>query len=437
MKIAIPYGHGTVPLELNDAHIRAVLRGKESPLAGLSEKEINAPQESAVRAALAEPVGMPALSDAVKGRKHITIISSDHTRPVPSHITMPIILDEIRKSAPDAKITILIATGLHRATTKEELIDKYGEDIVRSEDIVIHDCTDAAHLRLIGTLPSGGKLELSTYALDADFLMAEGFIEPHFFAGFSGGRKSILPGVASYDCVVANHCAEFISDPRARSGNLADNPVHTDMVYAAQASGLAFILNVVIDAGHKIIGAFAGAPSAAHEKGCKVLRDMVSVPRITAPVVVTSNGGYPMDQNLYQMVKCMDTAEKCCDPGGVIIAVGECADGHGGTDFYENAKGYSPRELLSIFEKRSRDETLKDQWQSHILARIMSGRTVILVSSLPRSIVEDMRFMWAPTIHDAMEMAYGIVGSAAQTVAIPDGVGVFVEAHETGKVLNE
>ena len=175
------------------------------------------------------------------------LISSDHTRPVPSHIITPIILRRIRSVNPDARVRILVATGFHRPSTREELINKYGQEIVDNEEIVMHISTNDDDMVKIGQLPSGGDCIINKIAAEADLLIAEGFIESHFFAGFSGGRKSVLPGIASYKTIMANHSGDFINSDKARTGNLDHNPIHEDMLYAARTANLAFIVNVVLD----------------------------------------------------------------------------------------------------------------------------------------------------------------------------------------------
>jgi nickel-dependent lactate racemase len=426
-----PYGRRTLELDVPEEQIEAIIPPPAHNIHDLSDEDTVKAEQNIVRQALASTIGTPPLGELVKGKRRVTIISSDHTRPTPSHITMPILLNEIRATEPNVEITILIATGLHRMTTPKEIEAKYGAEIAHNERIVVHDCTDASHLRQIGTLPSGGKLELSTYALDADLLIAEGFIEPHFFAGFSGGRKSVLPGIASYDCVVANHCAEFIADPKATTGNLSGNPIHADMLYAAKAAKLSFILNVIIDDSHRIINAVAGEVDAAHTEGCVWLEKIARREAASAPIVFTSNGGYPMDQNLYQMVKCMSAAEQSCTTGGVIVAIGECEDGVGGDDFFADFRNHKATELLEIFARRGRDETVRDQWQSQILARIMAKFRVILVSSIKRNIVESMGLRFVENPNKALSLAREMVGCAdAKVTIIPDGVAVIVaEAH--------
>ncbi|MEE1200988.1 MAG: lactate racemase domain-containing protein, partial [Christensenellales bacterium] len=171
-----------------------------------------------VREALANPVGAPKLSELSAGKDRVVIIASDHTRPVPSKAIIPPMLDEIRRGNPEADIAILIATGCHRDPTEDELREKFGEAVASKEKIVIHHCADEANLVEIGTLPSGGPLKINRIAWEADLLVSEGFIEPHFFAGFSGGRKSVLPGIAARESVLANHCSEFVNHPKARTG---------------------------------------------------------------------------------------------------------------------------------------------------------------------------------------------------------------------------
>ena len=226
-EVKFPYGKEMLSLDIADDRLKAVL------VSNLHHYKAEKGQVELVKEALEHPVGTPKLSEMAKGKKNIVLIASDHTRPVPSKAIVPAMLEEIRKGNPDADITILIATGCHRETSKEELVNKFGEEIVANEKIVVHDC-DNSPLVNIGTLPSGGECIINQLAYDADLLVAEGFIEPHFFAGFSGARKSVLPGIASRVTVMANHCSEFIADPKARTGILEGNPIHKDMVWAAR-----------------------------------------------------------------------------------------------------------------------------------------------------------------------------------------------------------
>ena len=245
--------------------IRSVLRNRldELPVSATPEAEA-----ALIRDALDAPVDSKPLEDLARGREKICIITSDHTRPVPSKITLPLLLERIRSGNPDAEVTILVATGFHRPTTPDELMEKFGSDIVENEDLVMHYSGRDEDMVNLGLLPSGGKCIINRRAVEADLLVAEGFIEPHFFAGYSGGRKSVLPGVASRTTVLANHCSAFIAHPESRTGNLEGNPLHIDMLWAAEAAGLAFILNVVLDEEKRIVHAVAGHFDRAHRSGC-------------------------------------------------------------------------------------------------------------------------------------------------------------------------
>lgn len=422
MKFSLPYDKGVMTAEIADQNVLAVLESKAA-----SYKAAKAQQEL-VEESLDNPIGSPKLEELVKGKKNITIISSDHTRPVPSRITMPILLRRIRSVEPEANIRILVATGFHRPSTHEELVAKYGEEIVNKENIVMHVSTDDSSMVKIGTLPSGGACIVNRTAVEADLLIAEGFIESHFFAGFSGGRKSVLPGVASYKTIMANHCGEFINSHNARTGNLLDNPIHRDMVYAARTAGLKFILNVVLNEDKEIIGSFAGDMERAHEKGCAFVADLAHVKKVQADITVSTNGGYPLDQNIYQAVKGMTAAEAANKEGGTIIMVAGCADGHGGEGFYHNlADARTPQEFLDKAVATPRLETIPDQWTSQILARILAHHRVIMVSDLvDEHLITDMHMELAKSFDEALAKAYGYEGRAAKVAVIPDGLAVIV-----------
>lgn len=422
----LPFGKEKIKLELPEEQVAGVLVSHAH--------EYKAPKSEAelVADALANPIGSPKLSDLAKGKKNCVIISSDHTRPVPSHVIMPQLLAELRKGNPDIDITILIATGMHRATTKEELIAKYGKEIAEHEKFVIHVSRNDEDMVSIGTLPSGGDCRINKVAANADLLISEGFIEPHFFAGMSGGRKSVLPGIASKVTVLANHCSEFINSPHARTGILQGNPIHEDMLYAAKAAKLAFICNVVIDADKKVIAAFAGDREKAHYAGADFEMKLAGVKPVPADIVITTNGGYPLDQNIYQSVKGMTAAEATCKEGGVIIDVSSCSDGHGGEDFYNNLKNAeSIQKAMDEILARGRNETVFDQWEAQILMRMLLKFTIIMVTEAPQQMVEDMHMKYVASVDDALAMAKEVLAKKGITdpkiTVIPDGVSVIVK----------
>lgn len=421
--IDIPYSNKTLKINIEDKNLKGILESKANNYrASISQNEI-------VNKALNNPVGSRSLEELVKGKNNMVIITSDHTRPVPSKITMPILLKRIRNVNPNINIKILIATGFHRPTTKEEMINKFGKTIAENEEIINHISTDESTLVNVGTLPSGGELYLNKIAIETELLISEGFIEPHFFAGFSGGRKSVLPGIASAKTIMANHCSEFINSSKARTGIIEDNPIHKDMLYASEKANLAFILNVVIDEDKNIINAFAGDSKLAHEEGCKFVMELSSVKSIPSDIVVSSNGGYPLDQNIYQSVKGMTAAEATCRKGGVIIMIAACNDGHGGQSFYDNvAQAKNPQELLDKVLTVPRNETIPDQWEFQILARILCNYTVIMVTDMcDPDMIKSMHMKHANTFEEALEMAYKIKGKDADVVVIPNGVGVVVK----------
>ncbi|CEN23436.1 nickel-dependent lactate racemase [Paraclostridium sordellii] len=423
MEIKLPYSKSGMYVNIPDKNMIKVLQSKDHDFkTTLSESEI-------VKKALENPIESETLEELVKDKKDVVIITSDHTRPVPSRITLPIILNKIRNSNPDIDIKIIISTGCHRPSTREELVYKMGEEIVDKENIIMHFANDEESMMKVGKLPSGGDLIVNKAIMETDLLIAEGFIEPHFFAGFSGGRKSVLPGVASVKTIMYNHCSEFIDSPYARTGNLKNNPIHEDMLQAAKSVNLAFILNVAIDKDKKVIGAFAGNLEKAHEAGCEFVTKLSKVDSIDADIVVSTNGGYPLDQNIYQTVKGMTAAEATCKENGVIIMVSACNDGHGGQSFYDSvASASSPTEILEKVRKIPKSKTIPDQWEFQILARILEKFTVIMVTDLcDPQMIKNMHMKHASSFEEALQMAFDIKGKDAKVAVIPDGVSVIVK----------
>ncbi len=420
--LRFPYGKRLLEHDFSGEDLRGVLVSK---LHGFRAAKSG---DGLVRDAMAAPVGSPTLRELARGKRRVVLVASDHTRPVPSRVIVPSMLSEIREGNPSADITILVATGCHRATTRAELSAKFGEEIVAREKIVVHDCDDAANLVDLGTLPSGGACRVNRLAAEADLLCAEGFIEPHFFAGSPGGRKSVLPGIASRETVLANHCSEFIADPRARAGVLDGNPVHRDMLWAARAAGLAYIVNVVLGAEKEVVAAFAGDMEAAHLAGTEFLSRLCAVPSVPADVVVSTNGGYPLDQNIYQSVKGMTAAEACVNPGGVIVMLSRSDDGHGGESFLRQASA-APSATLAAFLARGRGETEPDQWQTQVFLRVLSRASVVYVSDAPDAVVRALHMHPAHSLGEALALAKRLLGNPRPSVAaIPDGISVTVRA---------
>ncbi len=417
--IAIPYHTGLTEIHIAEKNIKAVITAEADCFdPGKSEEEL-------VRAALALPIGTPPLSELSKGKQKVVLITSDHTRSVPSKLTLPLLLAEIRSGNPDAEITILIATGLHRATTEEEMRRMFGDEIVDHERIAVNDAYCAEDFTFMGTLPSGAEFHMNTLAVDCDLLLAEGFIEPHLLAGFSGGRKSVLPGICNRSTVNENHSYQAVASPKAIAGVMDQNPIHLDMEEAARRAKLAFILNVAENSEKKVIAAFAGDPIEAHAHGVEFVRELAQRPAITGDIVVTSNGGYPLDQNLYQTPKAVTTAEVCAGSDGVIIMIAACADGIGGEFFGKLMTMGSVDEIDRYLAAIPPKETISEQWCVQIYARVLKKHQIILVSDyLERETVERANLIYAATPDEALEIAYRIKGQDAEVVVIPDGVSV-------------
>ena len=422
--IPIPYGRDYLNLHISEENLIEEIYAKtDEYVPEKSETEL-------IRDALHTPIGTPPLVDLAKGKNRVVIITSDHTRAVPSKITLPILLNEIRQGSPSADITILIATGLHRATTVQEQRQMFGDEIVDHEKIIVHNAFAPDGFADLGALPSGASCLVNQIAVDCDLLISEGFIEPHFFAGFSGGRKSVLPGICAARTVNQNHSYPAIAAPHAKAGVLNGNPIHLDMVEAAHRAKLAFILNVALNGKKKVIRAFAGDMEQAHQQGVRFVRDLAETPARTADIVITSNGGYPLDQNLYQAPKAAATAEACAGEDGIIILCASCLDGFGGNHFKEMIVDGSPEQIDRKLSEIAPDQTISEQWCVQIFARILKKHKMILVSTLPADTVRTANMISAESVDEALEIALNEKGRQASVLVIPDGVAVLAVSKE-------
>ncbi len=417
--IPIPYYTSTLALHVEEENLKAVLTAK---MHGFHAEKS---QEQLVLDALEHPVDSPRLRTLAEGKRNIVIVTSDHTRAVPSKITLPLLLKEIRSGNPDADITILIATGLHRPTTEEEQRRMFGDEIVDHEKIAINNAFAPEQFVELCTLPSGAVFQVNRLAAECDLLVTEGFVEPHFFAGFSGGRKSILPGICSERTVNENHSYKAVSHPRSNSGMLKDNPIHADMLCAAKAVNVQFIFNVALDGEKKIVAAWAGDLEQAHEAGVAFIRQWSQCPVVTGDIVITSNGGYPLDQNLYQSPKAMATAEACAGEDGVIIMCCSCCDGMGGAHFGQLIQRGTPDEIDRYLSSIPPEKTIPEQWCTQVCVRVLRKHPVILVTTfLSHDEVRKANMIPASTPDEALEIAYRLKGEQASVVVIPDGVSV-------------
>ena len=420
-----------IPYGVTGAELRRNVSGAEILESQIGTLKAEGSEDALVQKAMAAPIGSPRLSELARGKKTATIIVSDHTRPVPSKHILPFMLAELREGNPDIDITFLVATGYHRDITRQELAAKVGEEMASREKFVCHNSRDAASNVEIGVLPSGARLVIDRLAAETDLLLAEGFIEPHFFAGFSGGRKSVLPGICDQVTVLGNHCSKFIDSPYARTGILEGNPLHIDMVAAAKLAKLQYIVNVVIDEDKKVAAAFAGDPLQAHEAGCEFLKGYCRVkPQKKGDIVITSNGGAPLDQNVYQSVKGLTAAEAAAAPGAILIISTRCNDGVGGESFYRALhECVTIQELMDRILATPMDQTDPDQWEYQILCRMMLKHRIIFVSEpAMQKPLEEMKLEYAPDLDTALDRAYAAKGPDAHLVVIPNGISVIVES---------
>lgn len=420
--ISLPYGTGEISAQVEESQLLGIVQSQ------LEEYEAEKSPEELLRQAMENPIGTSRLEELAKGKKKVVVLCSDHTRPVPSKLILPPMLEAIRRGNPQAEITLLIATGCHRGTTRQELVNKLGAEMAEKEHILIHDCAAEEDMVDLGILPSGGRLRINKAAVEADLLVAEGFIEPHFFAGFSGGRKSVLPGIAARETVYANHCSQFIDDPHARAGILEGNPIHRDMVWAARKAGLAYIVNVVLGGKGQVIGAFAGDFDEAHRAGTEFLASLCQKEEPEADIVVTSNNGYPLDQNIYQAVKGMSTAEVACRKGGVIVIAARCEDGNGGEVFWRTfQEEKDPKVIMDTILATPQDKTQADQWQSQVFARVLMKCRVVLVSQAPDEMVRDLHMTPAHSLEEGLRLAQEMLGEPqAKILVVPQGISTIL-----------
>lgn len=324
--------------------------------------------------ALRSPVAGPPLRELARPGQRVAISVCDVTRPQPRRLMVPAVLAELDGVVRLEDVVVLVATGTHRASTDAELRAMFGDEVVDSVRIVDHDSRQRDSLVWRGTFGQGVPVWLAREWVEADLRITTGFVEPHFFAGFSGGPKMVAPGLAALETVLTLHDAARIGDPRATWGITRGNPVHDDIRAIADATGevdLAF--DVVLNRDQQVVAAFAGPLSPMHDAACALVRELSMRPVDGRyDVVVTSNSGYPLDQNLYQAVKGISAAAQVVRPGGLIVAAAQCRDGfpdHG--PFRRMLEGAgSPQDLLA--DILGREETVPDQWQAQILARVLS-----------------------------------------------------------------
>ncbi len=348
-------------------------------------------EASALREALRNPLGVRPLREIATSGDDVVIVFPDRSRPMPSSLVLPAILGEL-SHLPADKITLLNALGLHRPNTREELTDMLGADIVKNYRILQHCADDRNMLVHQGRTSFGHEIWINRIFLEAKVKVLTGFIEPHFFAGFSGGPKAVMPGVSGIETIHGNHSAKMIDNPGATWGETETNPVYQEMAEVADRIAPEFVVNVTLNSSRQITGIFAGNWREAHRAGCTFVRQSAMCP-VDEPydVVVTSNAGFPLDANLYQAVKGLSVAARIVRHGGTIIIAAACAEGithH--ENFYRLLRSQtSPEKLIAMMLESP--ETQRDQWQVQILANVLKKADVRIHSLLPEEAVRDCK----------------------------------------------
>jgi nickel-dependent lactate racemase len=372
MLIHLAYGETGLDLNLPDGGPVTVIEPASRP--GVRDPA------AAVREALRHPIGSPPLRDAVPAGARIGIVFSDLTRPSPSRLLVQAILDELPAAA-RGRVTLFNAVGTHRPNTDDELRRMLGPEIAGAFRVVQNSAAATSSQARVGTTSAGHPVWLNRELVACDALVLTGFIEPHFFAGFSGGGKAVMPGMAGLATIMANHSAQMIGNPNATWGVTRGNPVWEEMQEAARMAGPAFLVNVTLNRQRAVAGVFAGDIAAAHAAGCAEVRAHAMTPTSRAhDIVIATNSGYPLDQNLYQAVKGMSAAARIVRSGGAIILAAECRDGipdHGAYGRMLRESG-SPRRFLESLGSRAAEQ---DQWQAQIQAQIQEKAEVHLYST--------------------------------------------------------
>lgn len=410
-QVKLAYGKGSIPVNVPDD--AEVIEPRH--LAGLAD------EKAAVVAAMRKPFGTRPLKEMVKPTDTVGIVIADITRPTPSHKLVPWIMEEL-SHVPRENFVVINGLGSHRANTREELIQMLGEDIVNSVKIVQSDAFNPDELVYVGTNSYGSKVYFNKTYTQCDFKIVTGFIEPHFFAGFSGGPKGLCPGIASIETILDFHNAEMIGDPNSTWGTIAGNILQNAATQNCLMAKPEFMINVTLNGEKEITDVFAGDVIEAHRIGCEFVKKHAMY-AVDEPfdIVITTNSGYPLDQNLYQTVKGMSAAAEIVKQDGAIIAVSECSDGlpnHGNyADILKARK--TPQELLDMINEPS--YRLFDQWEAQKQAMIQLKADCYLYSTLDKETVKQAMLKPVENIDETLKQLMEKFGPNARVAVLPLG----------------
>jgi len=414
MKIKLAYGKKELAIHLNDENNIDIIEPRFID-------SLNSPKDK-IKESIRKPYSAPPLRDWILPHEIVAIVFSDITRPVPLLTILPVILDDI-SHINNIKITLFNATGTHRMNTDKELREMLGNDIFDRYPIIQNDAFTLSEHAHFGRTSKGHDIYINDAFSSCDRLILTGFIEPHFFAGFSGGAKAIMPGMAGIDTILGNHGPEMISDPKATFGITVGNPIWEEISEVGRLFENSFLINVTLNKNKEITGVFSGDIYSAHSAGCSFVKDMAMVP-VKEPydIVITTNSGYPLDINLYQSVKGLSAAAKICKKGGSIIIAAECKDGIPDTSSYSNIlkNSCSPESLLDHIMNTK--EITPDQWQAQIQAQIQLDVNVTIYSeNLSESEINSSLLKPCENIEEKVTELLNLYGKDARICVLPEG----------------
>lgn len=414
MRVSIDYGRGELEITLPpEADVAVAESPRATPLGD---------PERAVTEALLRPIGCAPLADLARRKRDAVVVISDKTRPVPNGILLPPILATLERTGIlRERIEILVGTGLHRPNTRDELVEMTSEAIVAGYRIRNHAARDASEHRQLGRTQRGTEIWIDRGYLEADLKVVTGLIEPHLMAGFSGGRKGVAPGLAGVDMMRWLHGPTMLED-HIGPGILDGNPFHEELVEIARRAGCDFLVNVGVDRERRLTGVFAGDLEAAHLEGVRAVEAQVRVDiERPADIVITSAGGYPLDQTLYQSIKGLVGALNVVRRGGTMILAAEICEGIGSADFQKLLAELTGND--AFMERLTRpDFFVVDQWMAQHLCQVLRKSEVTVVSrGLDLGAFPNLPIACAPSVESALERALVRHGRSARVLVLPEG----------------
>ena len=423
MRVDLAFGKTGLLVELPDGFAYQILEARSA--------EALDDQIAAIEQALDHPIGTPPLRELAKGKKTAAISVCDITRPAPNRLVLPPVLKRLAEAGiPQDNVTVLIATGLHRPATEDEIREIVGPDLYGKICVENHYARNLHEHRYLGTTASGIPVHIDERFIAADLHITLGFIEPHLMLGFSGGRKLIAPGLAAQETIKVIHSPKFMRDARSVEGSIENNPLHKELLEIARMARHDFLVDVSLTRDRRVAKVFAGDPELAHREGTqfvsKVLLEQLDS---LADAVITTSAGHPLDMTFYQAVKGVTAASHVVKPGGKILLVAACSEGAGAEEFCEMLAAYpSHQDFLDAILKQPVEV---DQWQLEKLALVCQTKQLLFyVPGLPEKYRDSM---WGPvfgSMADAVAALAEGLAKGAKVAVIPEGPYVLARARE-------